>query len=74
MSLIKGEDLGEKRTKAFMQCSKCRSVRYCSRECQVLHWKKGHKKECSLLASKQTQRKEEAESDNDDDWVTKVQS
>ena len=27
------------------KCSKCRRVRYCSRECQTLHWK-SHKKMC----------------------------
>mmetsp|Transcript_49413 Transcript_49413/g.119862 ORF Transcript_49413/g.119862 Transcript_49413/m.119862 type:complete len:540 (+) Transcript_49413:84-1703(+) len=36
----------------FSQCSKCRTVRYCSRDCQVEHWKNGgHKKECKKLAA-----------------------
>ena len=29
---------------------KCKSVRYCSRECQTSHWNAGHKKECKLFA------------------------
>ncbi|SMQ53184.1 unnamed protein product [Zymoseptoria tritici ST99CH_3D7] len=27
-------------------CGRCRITLYCDRECQVLHWKKVHKKEC----------------------------
>ncbi|KAL7547406.1 hypothetical protein ACHAWF_010716 [Thalassiosira exigua] len=27
-------------------CSKCKAVRYCSKECQVQHWKEGHKIDC----------------------------
>jgi hypothetical protein len=33
-------------------CSLCHTVQYCSRECQIKHWKKGgHKQECKRLAS-----------------------
>jgi len=28
------------------KCSGCLKERYCSRECQVLHWNTGHRKEC----------------------------
>lgn len=28
------------------QCSRCKAVKYCSRECQVAHWSDGHKQEC----------------------------
>ncbi|KAF8596674.1 hypothetical protein BDV93DRAFT_454477 [Ceratobasidium sp. AG-I] len=28
---------------AVMRCSKCKSVKYCSAECQAVHWNKGHK-------------------------------
>lgn len=28
------------------QCGRCRQVQYCSSECQKLHWKAGHKKNC----------------------------
>jgi hypothetical protein len=27
-------------------CGKCRSANYCSKECQIAHWKNGHKKVC----------------------------
>jgi hypothetical protein len=29
------------------KCGWCKQVTYCSRECQKLHWKKAHKKECT---------------------------
>lgn len=33
-------------------CTRCRRVVYCGRDCQVAHWKAGHKKGCcSLLAN-----------------------
>ncbi|MCO5550584.1 hypothetical protein L7F22_004072 [Adiantum nelumboides] len=28
------------------QCSRCKAVKYCSRECQVAHWSDGHKQDC----------------------------
>jgi hypothetical protein len=31
------------------QCSDCMVVAYCSRECQVGHWKKQHKHDCALM-------------------------
>lgn len=34
--------------KRFMICSKCRSVKYYSKECQVLDWKE-HKKQCQKM-------------------------
>ena len=34
----------------FNRCAKCKSVRYCSKECQTTHWKKGgHNKECKRI-------------------------
>lgn len=37
----------------FKKCSKCKRVVYCSRACQVTHWKKGgHKDECKKMASR----------------------
>ena len=30
-------------------CSKCKVARYCTRNCQTLHWKNGHKIECNNL-------------------------
>nr|XP_011468537.1 PREDICTED: ubiquitin carboxyl-terminal hydrolase 17 [Fragaria vesca subsp. vesca] len=32
-----------------MRCSKCKSVRYCSGKCQIIHWRQGHKDECQPL-------------------------
>lgn len=31
------------------KCSDCQKVYYCSRECQIKHWKSGHKDECRDL-------------------------
>ncbi|KAF8081982.1 hypothetical protein N665_0854s0019 [Sinapis alba] len=28
------------------RCAQCKSVRYCSSKCQILHWRRGHKEEC----------------------------
>lgn len=39
-----------------LTCSRCRAVKYCSKECQVAHWKGGHKGECKILSS--TDKKE----------------
>jgi hypothetical protein len=30
----------------FKSCSKCKSVRYCSKACQVAHWNESHKRLC----------------------------
>ena len=35
------------------QCIKCKNTYYCSRECQVKHWRKKHKSECDGNKSKQ---------------------
>ena len=32
-------------------CSVCRQVKYCSRDCQVADWKAGHGKDCKILAA-----------------------
>ena len=41
------KDLSENEKKT---CSGCHTITYCSTECQHLHWKQGHKRECSALA------------------------
>ena len=34
------------------RCAQCRVAKYCNRECQVEHWKRGgHKQECAQLAA-----------------------
>ena len=37
---------------ALLKCSSCSSVNYCNKECQVAHWKKGHKLRCRELKEK----------------------
>ena len=44
--------------KATKFCSKCKSVKYCSKECQRAHWKV-HKKVCKEIAGAQSQVKKE---------------
>lgn len=31
---------------ASKKCSRCKSVRYCSSDCQLVHWNAGHKRNC----------------------------
>ncbi|VAI45899.1 unnamed protein product [Triticum turgidum subsp. durum] len=31
---------------AKTRCSRCKSVRYCSGKCQIIHWRQGHKQTC----------------------------
>lgn len=33
---------------ALKQCSKCKAMWYCSKECQVQAWKEGHKADCNF--------------------------
>ncbi|XP_063228563.1 programmed cell death protein 2 isoform X2 [Bacillus rossius redtenbacheri] len=40
-------------TKAPYHCGKCKTLCYCSREHQMLHWKAGHKEKCSDGSSRQ---------------------
>ncbi|XP_047341644.1 ubiquitin carboxyl-terminal hydrolase 15-like [Impatiens glandulifera] len=37
---------------ATTRCSQCRSVRYCSGKCQIIHWRQVHKDECVQLGKK----------------------
>eukprot|EP01084_Bolivina_argentea_P126378 223780_1 len=34
--------------KKLQRCAACMAVCYCSKECQILHWKSGHKTECKM--------------------------
>jgi len=36
----------EERPGQYAVCARCRNPRYCSRECQIRHWKQGHKAVC----------------------------
>ena len=33
----------------FKLCSQCHTTQYCNRDCQMSHWKEGHKRECKRL-------------------------
>ena len=35
---------------AHLKCTRCRTTRYCDRDCQVAHWKSGHKAACGVAA------------------------
>ena len=32
----------------MMRCSRCHLAVYCSKECQIIHWRKGHKRVCGI--------------------------
>ena len=36
----------EHKVKGFKACSRCKSIAYCSKDCQRTHWKQAHKKKC----------------------------
>ncbi|KAE9585669.1 putative ubiquitinyl hydrolase 1 [Lupinus albus] len=36
------------RKQGSKQCSRCKAVRYCSQECQLSHWRSGHKENCTI--------------------------
>jgi TPR repeat protein len=44
----------------FESCSKCQYVKYCSIDCQLVHWKEGHKSVCKYLEKYMKERKERA--------------
>ena len=47
------------RSKPLQLCNGCGSVRYCSRHCQVSHWKmkeNGHKEECKRLGKERVEK------------------
>ena len=37
-------------------CNGCLLARYCSKECQIAHWKKGHKEECHTVSHTVTKK------------------
>ena len=39
---------------AHLKCSRCQTVRYCSRDCQGKHWKAGHSKACRAVKKKES--------------------
>jgi hypothetical protein len=47
-----GEEDGEASAVSFQRCGKCKRTQYCSKACQVEHWKQGgHKEECAQFAA-----------------------
>ncbi|KAL6552136.1 hypothetical protein OROGR_008290 [Orobanche gracilis] len=50
------------------RCSRCKTVKYCSGKCQIIHWRQGHKDEClpaiALHATNESGYKVEAASEN----------
>ncbi|KAJ3999912.1 hypothetical protein F5050DRAFT_1734787 [Lentinula boryana] len=44
-SLTSGENVAKCEQRGIFTCSKCRLVRYCSKQCQEVHWS-SHKKDC----------------------------
>ncbi|CAN0382261.1 unnamed protein product [Discosporangium mesarthrocarpum] len=38
---------GDLREGFFKRCGRCKAAMYCTRECQVAHWKDGHKGMCN---------------------------
>ena len=41
------------RRQTFSTCGACKTVPYCSKACQVEHWKSNHKSLCSIFSGKQ---------------------
>jgi len=41
---------------ALSTCSGCEQVAYCGKDCQTLHWKAGHKKQCIHVIRRQGQK------------------
>lgn len=39
-------------SKGMKRCSRCKQVAYCSRECQLAHWKAGHREACAKCVQK----------------------
>jgi len=46
-----------KRKENMKKCGNCKVVKYCSKECQVTHWKNGHKAECERFKETASERK-----------------
>jgi tetratricopeptide (TPR) repeat protein len=46
-------------TEKRLQCSACKTAFYCSKECQKVAWKQGHKEECKKLRAERYQTKRE---------------
>jgi len=45
-----GKTQGEAESRRLLQCKRCKMVQYCSRSCQVKHWRSEHKAKCTSKA------------------------
>ncbi|CAL0332211.1 unnamed protein product [Lupinus luteus] len=45
------------RKQGSKQCSRCKSVRYCSQECQLSHWRSGHKENCTVSSQNEASKR-----------------
>jgi hypothetical protein len=43
--------------RSFKKRARCQEVRYCSQECQTVHWKEGHQQVCRAVGDQQDDRK-----------------
>jgi len=61
--LIEGFKCSKCKKEALKRCSKCKSEYYCSRECQVTHWK-DHKPACMAKVAQMEKNMQEKENKN----------
>lgn len=47
--------------KKLLYCAECLAVSYCSKECQIKHWKHVHKSECNLFKEERIKKEEALE-------------
>ena len=50
----------------LLLCGACKQVRYCSKNCQVSHWKSNHKHQCKQMRNKQNKASETKNEQNVD--------
>ncbi|CAN7101081.1 unnamed protein product [Brassica rapa subsp. narinosa] len=55
------------------RCAQCKSVRYCSSKCQILHWRRGHKEECRPPPLHDFDREEDKSVKSDDGEETNIE-
>jgi MYND finger len=50
---------GDIKSATIKLCAKCKAVAYCGKECQVRHWKMGHKIDCATVEKVKTDMKDQ---------------
>ncbi len=48
---VAGDSEPELLQRGLKRCARCGVVEYCSRECQTVHWRAGHKADCAKVAA-----------------------